>query len=153
MPLIHCIYASTASAPFAPENLTALLERARQRNHELGVTGMLLHVDDSFFQVLEGPADVIDGLYSRIAIDPRHHGVTRIIREPIARRDFSQWTMGFASMSPAAVATILGSNDFFAQQSCLMTLDEGRAKKLLTAFASGRWRARMSNARDRVSAA
>jgi hypothetical protein len=62
------------------------------------------------------------------------------IRELIAERDFADWTMGFASVSPEKLRKIPGLNDFFRDGSCFSELDPGRAKKLLAAFAEGRWR-------------
>jgi hypothetical protein len=38
------------------------------------------------------------------------------------------------------VAGIIGANDFFGKKTCFDELSAGRAKKLLAAFADGRWR-------------
>jgi hypothetical protein len=138
--LIHCIYASRASAPLGESEIHALLDRARRNNLALGITGMLLFVDDSFFQVLEGEAAVVDEVYAIIARDPRHDRVTQIIREPIAERSFEDWSMGFASVGRAEVRKLLGENDFFDGAECLEHINPGRARKLLMAFAAGRWR-------------
>jgi hypothetical protein len=48
--------------------------------------------------------------------------------------------MGFASLGRAEAAQLVGANDFFGSASCLESIDPGRAKKLLVAFGSGRWR-------------
>ena len=140
MGLSHCIYASTATRRFTERELESLLCHARVGNAAHGLSGILLHVDGSFFQVLEGEAAAVDALYQRIADDPRHERVTVIIREPIARRAFADWSMGFAEMDVSQLSHTLDSNDFFAGGSCLHQLGPGRAKKLLTAFATGRWR-------------
>jgi hypothetical protein len=140
MSLIHCIYSSAAVPGFEERDLPGILDVSRWNNQRLGVTGMLLYVQGSFFQVLEGPAASVDPLYESITRDARHTRVTCIIREAIARRTFPDWTMGYATMSGAAVRSIVGGNDFFAAASCLAALDDSRAKKLLTAFARGRWR-------------
>jgi hypothetical protein len=50
--------------------------------------------------------------------------------------------MGFAEMASRQLGRTLGLNDFFDGGSCLYELNPGRAKKLLTAFAAGRWRSR-----------
>ncbi|MEQ8496099.1 MAG: BLUF domain-containing protein, partial [Gammaproteobacteria bacterium] len=92
MSLIHCIYASAATAPLDAAQRRELLRVARANNRRLGVTGILLYVDGSFFQVLEGEADVVDELFLRIAGDPRHANVTEIIRERIAQRAFPDWS-------------------------------------------------------------
>lgn len=137
--LIHCIYASAATRPFDKGELAALLHDARNNNARLGISGMLLHAESSFFQVVEGPADVIDALFARIERDPRHEQVTLIIREPIPRRMFANWSMGFHDVSRADAQGIAGLNDFFGNRS-VTTLNAGRARKLLAAFRDGRWR-------------
>ena len=140
--LIHLIYASLGTQDFSADQLTDLLQKAREANGRLGLTGMLLYSqsDRSFFQVLEGePAD-LDRLYPKISADTRHSKVTLLIREPISKRTFGEWTMGFTSVTWPQLQSIPGLNDFFRERSCLVDLDPGRAKKLLAAFADGRWR-------------
>jgi hypothetical protein len=140
--LIHLIYASLGTEAFTPVQLTDLLSKARETNGRLGLTGMLLYSesDRSFFQVLEGePAD-LDRLYAKISIDTRHAKVTLLIREPIPKRTFGEWTMGFTSVTWPQLNRIPGLNDFFGERTCMVDLDPGRAKKLLAAFADGRWR-------------
>lgn len=142
--LIHFVYASVATQPFGKEDLTELLRQSRPANSRLGLTGMLLYSQGSFFQVLEGQPDSIDALYRKLLPDPRHRQVTAIIREPISKRYFGEWSMGFSTVSPYELADIEGTNDFFHGGSCFTRIGPGRAKKLLTAFAGGRWRARLA---------
>lgn len=139
--LIHCIYASSASPQFHESEIPALLDAARARNASLDISGMLLYVEGSFFQILEGPEANVQATFDRIQSDPRHLRVTQIIREPIARRHFGEWTMGFSIAGLLDMGEITGENDFFTDASCFTRLDGGRAKKLLQAFGSGRWRA------------
>ncbi len=141
--LVHLIYCSTATRSMSNEDLLALLREARTRNDELGVTGMLLYENGGFFQVIEGEAAVINRLYAMIEADDRHHHLVKIIHEPIARRVFADWTMGFSRLHPSQVGEIVGANDFFDAGESLTSLDPGRAKKILTAFRQGRWRARI----------
>jgi len=140
--LVHCIYASTATRVLGTDELAALLARARVCNAALGVTGMLLHDRGNFFQVLEGPCAAVDRLYAYIAGDPRHHRVVQIIHEPIVRRSFPVWTMGFARVDGAEYSDLPGLNDFFEAGRTLSDIDGGRAKKLLQAFSTGRWHRR-----------
>ncbi len=139
--LIHCVYASKAAPDFREHDLPALLEKSRAANSRRHITGMLLHIDRSFFQVLEGDRAEVDGVYEQILADKRHSRVTRIIHEPIYERDFGDWTMGYARLDMTEVATQIGENDFFSARDCVEQMNPGRAKKLLQAFGSGRWRA------------
>lgn len=147
-PLIHCIYASAATKSFSAAEMTELLMYARTNNACLGVSGMLLYVDGSFFQVIEGRADKVDGLYKKIAADKRHSGISLIIREPISERSFADWTMGYSAMNREDIKEIDGLNDFFGKGSCFAELDSGRAKKILESFAKGRWRIRLRGAAE-----
>jgi hypothetical protein len=139
--LIHCIYSSRATSAFDEAELRQLLEVSRRNNASRGVTGMLLYVERSFFQVLEGDKDAVDATFKIISTDPRHTRVTQIIREPLARRQFGEWTMGFATSSLAHFGELLGENDFFTDAACMERLGSGRAKRLLVAFRNGGWRA------------
>ncbi|MEI8021448.1 MAG: diguanylate phosphodiesterase [Schlesneria sp.] len=143
--LIHLIYSSTANQKFTESDLIDLLSKARAKNARLGITGMLLYTNDSFFQVLEGEAEQVDALADRISHDPRHTGLITIIREPIAKRAFGEWTMGYASVSQIDVGEIVGINDFFASATCFGQLNPGRAKKLLAAFKEGRWQKKVKS--------
>ena len=141
--MIHLIYASCATEDLGPDGLTDILRRSRELNRPLGLTGMLLHSDGCFFQVLEGEASTVDTLYAKLDRDKRHQQLTLIIREPIVKRSFADWSMGFSSATPEELAKIDGLNDFFEEGSCFTDLDIGRAKKLLAAFAVGRWRVKL----------
>ncbi|MEO7112970.1 MAG: BLUF domain-containing protein [Polyangiaceae bacterium] len=138
---VHLIYVSRAAVPFSKDDIAKLLKKARATNAPLGVTGMLLHVDSSFFQVLEGDELEVQGLYNRIAGDRRHGTVLKLVSEPIEKRDFAQWTMGHALATRADIAALDGMNDFFVKGSCLSDLTLGAAQKLLRAFREGSFRA------------
>ncbi len=141
--MIHLIYNSAAVVDFSKDDLIELLAKARDKNAANDVTGMLLYIDGSFFQILEGPEEAVDALAAHIAEDPRHDQMTVIIREPIAKRAFGEWTMGFADVDSTDLGEVDGLNDFFDGQTSLSAMDAGRAKKLLTAFSKGRWRVRL----------
>lgn len=150
--LIQCVYASAASRDFDTAELAELLAQARDKNARLGLTGMLLHAEGSFFQVLEGPVVVVDALYERIELDPRHTQVTLVIREPIPKRSFGGWTMGFYKASRDELAGLSGVNDFFGRDRAVVNVDAGRAKKLLAAFRDGRWRKKVAPSRRTATA-
>jgi hypothetical protein len=150
--LIQCIYASAASRDFETTELAELLGAARADNGKLGLTGMLLYAEGSFFQVLEGQPDVVEALYAKIERDRRHDQVTLIIKEPISKRYFDAWTMGFYEISREELAGMSGVNDFFGKERTEISVDAGRAKKLLAAFRDGRWRKKLTGARRTAAA-
>jgi Sensors of blue-light using FAD len=141
--LEHVAYASEATLDFSDEKVRALLAGARAKNAALGVTGMLLLVDRSFFQILEGAPDAVEGLYEKILGDTRHRRVVKLIQEPIERRDFEDWSMGLARVTSKELASVPGFHDFVATGRSLDSLGEGMARRLLRAFREGSWRARV----------
>lgn len=143
--MIQLIYCSAAREPFTPQILGQLLHKARSYNAQHDITGILLYTDGSFFQVLEGEEAPVDALFGNISRDARHSQVTLIIREPIRRRAFANWTMGYAEMTAAEVNAIAGANDFFTHEQSYAHLDHSRARKMLAAFKQGRWRTRLSD--------
>jgi Sensors of blue-light using FAD len=145
-PLIQLIYNSAATCVFNNQDLENLLRGARETNAKLDVTGMLLFVDGCFFQVLEGEEDVVDRLAEKIRLDRRHSKMSIIIREPITRRVFRDWSMGLMCMSAEEAGSIEGLNDFFADGKMLTQLEAGRARTILKAFGEGRWRVRLNAA-------
>jgi Sensors of blue-light using FAD len=149
-PLIHSIYSSAATATFEEHEIPALLEQIRKANEAHDVTGMLLYIEGSFFQVLEGEPAVVDPLIRKIQGDTRHERFTLIIREPIPERNFGGWTMGFEAIGLSEAGELLGENDFFESAFCVARLNPGRAKKLLSAFRGGRWRAEHTGAHRAV---
>lgn len=151
MELSHIIYNSAATEPIGVEALVELLEKARRNNGAVGVTGMLLYNEGSFFQVLEGPTEAVQRVAARIAKDPRHERMTVIIEEAIHRRSFGEWTMGFAHLGAGDLGMVQGMNDYFEGQQILSKVDPGRAHKLLSAFGQGRWRVRAVDHRHGIS--
>ncbi|MFK7977132.1 MAG: BLUF domain-containing protein [Halioglobus sp.] len=143
--LVHCIYTSAGAVEFTQDDILALLDKCRKNNAELGVTGMLLYEDGSFFQVLEGKPQVVDALLQKIQKDERHSQVTKLIYEEIELRDFGEWTMGYSGVTTQEIASIAGLNDFFRSNRPYLQLDEGRTKKLLKAFKEGQWRATLTS--------
>ncbi len=139
-PLVHLIYVSTASRQFGFDELNTLLDQSRANNEHLDITGVLLYKGGRFFQELEGPNDAIDAIFRKIAQDPRHTGVTKIIHEAIPKRLFSDWKMGFSDLSLDDLSHIVVSKEQNSHAS-LANLPDGRSRKLLLAFCNGRWSA------------
>jgi hypothetical protein len=98
---------------------------------------MLLYIEGSFIQVLEGEAAAVDEVYGQILLDSRHTRISTIIREPIAARSFGEWTLGFCNVDPLQAGQLVGENAFFESSLCMARMDGSRAKKLLSAFRSG----------------
>lgn len=99
--LARLIYASALSAPLGPDELTALLRKARVRNALRGVSGLLTFDSRFFLQVVEGTPMALNELYPRILADRRHRNVTLLKYASIESRGFPDWQMGFLSANAA----------------------------------------------------
>ena len=76
--------------------LKDIIASSQKNNPEEGVTGCLLSGSNSFLQLLEGPSDFIDTLYSKISKDNRHENVMTLCEEKIDVRLFLSWSMKLA---------------------------------------------------------
>lgn len=95
MALIQLIYVSSAIEELNDEQLDRILESSVRHNQPQSVTGMLLYARGNFMQVIEGEEAAINETYHRICQDPRHHNIFLLSREPIAKREFSTWSMAY----------------------------------------------------------
>ncbi len=89
------VYVSSAVRLLNLEEISHLLSRARERNEEYGVTGVLLYIGGNFMQYIEGPGESLDVIYKIIQEDKLHTGIILISREDIEDRQFGSWSMAF----------------------------------------------------------
>lgn len=94
MPLSHLLYMSRAVHEWTEESLVALSEDCQRRNTESGLTGLLLHGNGHFLQLLEGRRQPLLLTYDRIRRDDRHTNVTLLLDGAISQRTFPAWAMG-----------------------------------------------------------
>lgn len=134
--LFHLGYVSTQSRPMQAQDLLRLLETAREHNSRVGVTGLLLHREDSFVQVLEGEEEAVRGVYAKIQRDRRHERVKILFEGPIESREFSDWRMGFVELDGVDLTQVPGFSDFlFDESEPRRFLEElTQAKRLLLLF-------------------
>ena len=92
------VYVSSAVRPLNPEEISYLLNRARARNREYDITGVLLYISSNFMQYLEGPKDNLDIIYKIIQEDDQHTGIILLDRESIERRQFGDWSMAYQTV-------------------------------------------------------
>lgn len=109
--LLHLVYASTATRRFAEHDLPGLVERAREKNAEAGITAMLLYQEGTFLHALEGKESVVQTLFAKVAADERHDHVQRLVTIPVARRQFAGQPMGFHRFADEDVEFDLGEDD------------------------------------------
>ncbi len=97
----HLAYVSTASPPYGRNEIDAILDVSRRNNPGRGITGMMVYGGGNVIQALEGERGAVETLYAKIAADPRHRDVTRLVAYEDDRREFGDWTMAFAQAPDA----------------------------------------------------
>ncbi len=97
--MFHVIYVSKPTKPFSQSELVDLLDVARNRNHRLLLTGLLLYSGESFMQVLEGKESAVQEVFSSIQKDSRHTDIVTLRLEAKANRHFPDWRMGFQDLN------------------------------------------------------
>lgn len=88
-------YMSAARPGMRDAEVHDILRASTANNRRDGLSGMLLLVDGTFFQVLEGEKDMVEKTYSRVAKDSRHSALIRVLERNRDERSFPDWTMGF----------------------------------------------------------
>ena len=86
--LLTLVYRSHVSEHVKSASLEGLVAQASIKNEISGITGILLFDGTHFFQLLEGPEDAVDALYSTICRDRRHHNVVELMRDYAPSRRF-----------------------------------------------------------------
>lgn len=92
---VRLVYASRSLGNATLSELTDMLARARERNAEHGVTGVLAFDSRYFLQLLEGERSAVNATYNRITQDPRHGDITLLVYEQGVERLFAEWSMGW----------------------------------------------------------
>jgi hypothetical protein len=96
LPLYEVLYCSTLAQDLPPGTVGSITSRARMRNAERDITGLLVFDGQRFCQHLEGPPEAIDALMQQIEEDPRHVDVRVVYEAPLAARRYSGFGMGLA---------------------------------------------------------
>ncbi len=100
-------YYSTAAFSHSDDELAHLQEQAEPRNRALGLTGILVHWKQSFFQVLEGPRAAIETVfYDNIVPSQRHTGIVGVRMGTQPARTFPDWQMAVAQPNEPGMAAV-----------------------------------------------
>jgi hypothetical protein len=132
--MLALTYVSIAKRAMTKEELKAPLTDSASRNRGLKITGMLVHKEGKFLQILEGPDDIVRELFATIAKDSRHEAIIKLSEEIITERKFSYWTMGFRNLEEMRDDGFPGFSGFLSEEPIgqIFPLDPDQANKLLT---------------------
>lgn len=136
------LYISAATHEFTETELQDLLSLARERNQEMGVSGMLLYHEGSFIQALEGPQEQVEAIYNKIGKDTRHTETQVLFRGEIEHRDFDGWSMGFYRSNQSSSKNLEGFHQFLHRgfRNKDEEVNSSLGRKALLAFREGKWR-------------
>ena len=96
----YCIvYLSSSKGLLSNDDLARILHQSQKNNRASGITGILLYFNGSIIQVLEGPEERVNALYETISRDTKHTQVIKLYSDSIEHRSFSDWSMGYKTMS------------------------------------------------------
>ena len=109
--LVRMVYTSVKSDSCDDAAVDAFVAQASASNQARDITGMLLHTEARFLQVLEGPEDAVAAAFEATTQDSRHSECQLLSCEPISNpRHFAGLSMGATSVSEAeAAGSIAGS--------------------------------------------
>ena len=106
--LCRLVYISNSSLEVGHDDIDNeiedILREARRTNVLLDVTGVLLHTERRFAQILEGRRDTVMDLFGKIRHDLRHDEVRLVGLEAIEDRTFGTWAMAYAGRHTATAA-------------------------------------------------
>ncbi|MEM9062954.1 MAG: BLUF domain-containing protein [Pseudomonadota bacterium] len=117
--LLQILYTSDATEAFEASGLEDVLNASQRNNRQNDVTGLLLHVDGHFLQVLEGPENSVRERYAIISQDARHRNCCLVHEQRVTHRTFPEWSMGShdvdaASESARAIKALGSAGDIEA---------------------------------------
>ena len=104
----------TAKTRVDKADMEAVVAKLAARNAAIGVRGTLIVTEWHAAQIIEGPADQVDGLMRRIIEDAGEEQVTIIERKPIDGYRFSSWSLGYwgdASYMDRKIGAVLDRHD------------------------------------------
>ena len=128
------VYVSSATKLLNYEETMYLLKRARERNKEYGITGVLLYIDGNFMQYIEGPKDNLDIIYKIICDDKQHTGIILVSQETIEDRQFGDWAMAFQTKDFEGVVGSPGERTLIDMVLNLPGTNPSEARILLHSF-------------------
>ncbi len=128
------VYVSQAARPVTRDDLLHVLEGARRRNGEEGITGILLYADGYFMQYLEGPKAGLHRVYVVIKTHPLHYGLIDLVREPIQAREFTEWSMACHVVGAGGESPLSDHYDLLVSRLTAAVSSKSEASLLLSHF-------------------
>ena len=128
------VYVSSAVTKLTPDQVEYLLMRARNRNAQYGVTGVLLYIGGNFMQYIEGPSTELAVIYDIIKNDPGHTGLIELMHCDIEQRDFCDWAMAYCTKERNVSVSQYNNKSILEDKLGFSTSDQTSSRTLLRNF-------------------
>ncbi|CAM6785368.1 MULTISPECIES: diguanylate phosphodiesterase [Enterobacter] len=135
--LTTLIYRSQLNLSQPSTELRELVERARIRNANLNITGVLLAKGSDVLQILEGSEESVLELFHKIRDDRRHSGVVELMRDYGPRRRFENVGMLLFDLQTQSPKEVLQSVLNYSKLESYLTSDD-RVFKFIQTFITGK---------------
>lgn len=116
------VYSSAPTKKMMKSHLYMILRQSRINNKLNNVTGLLIFVDDLFFQVLEGEEITVKNIFERIKKDKRHQNINILFEGNVKERAFPKWEMAYASPSSKEIAAWAGLHNTTTIQEIILNM-------------------------------
>ncbi|WP_159090807.1 BLUF domain-containing protein [Aquimarina aquimarini] len=91
-------YISNASQ-LSPEEIEEVLINAKINNNKKGINGVLIYVNETFFQVIEGSQHLVETLFEKIQKDQRHFNVLKVFETKTCEKKFSRFNSNYITFN------------------------------------------------------
>jgi hypothetical protein len=130
--MYRIIYLSAAVQQLTDEEVNSLLIKSRLFNIQRDITGILLYIDGSFLQVIEGKKENVIDLYQKIKKDSMHKKIICVYNDQTEKRQFPHWSMGFCSTTYVKLRKLSGFENF--DKTFFSTINDETVSTFLDAF-------------------
>ena len=124
MNLQYVSYMSVQTQVMTKQEVENFLFKIREKNKRLAITGVLLLIQGKFVQYIEGPAEEIETVYSKIKTDPRHNELLLLDQGDTSTRQFKNWDMAYKEVEDNHIKSIIGHKDLYLDQLFLNPSEE-----------------------------
>ncbi|MBW1298821.1 BLUF domain-containing protein [Aquimarina litoralis] len=77
------------------EEIEELMIHTKTTNNKNGIGGLLIYIDGTFFQIIEGSSNDIKNLFTKIKLDRRHCNILKIFEIKKANKKFERFNFSY----------------------------------------------------------
>lgn len=101
--LYYLTYTSKMNQEMSEDKLKKLVETSQVKNAQSGITGLLISLNNTFIQYLEGEKENVKTLYGTIKNDSRHKNIEIQFEGVLESRMFSKWNMSLETATQSNI--------------------------------------------------